>query len=328
MRKGLLISAALIGLLLPGVCFALASILGQLRVAESWRQAGGLFNDGVLDSNYFASAVSANATATVSGGQAILTTTTDSGSSAEILSQRFARYVGANSNYYRATVRVGDMGAVNNLRRWGALNKTTPVDGYFFQLNDTTFQIGHTNSGTVTTVNNGAFNGAKPSYDFDTNFHVYEINYTARKVLFSIDGVLVHTLTATTTPLVSTMHLKPYAANINTGVGSAVTLFLLNMTINRLGTATTQPRTHIQNGSTAGVLLKVGPGQLHKICPGSVANNSTAVIYDATIATGTAYTLTFAAAYSPTCVEVDTGFDQGLYLVQNGVGSSILYGYE
>lgn len=117
------------------------TMLNQLKVAESHRLAGGIFNDGALDTNYFSATVSANGTVAVTNGEAILSTTTDANSSTQLTSVAVARYIGANSNYFRAILRLPDAGAVNNVRKWGATTGAAPTDGYYFQLSGTAFSI-------------------------------------------------------------------------------------------------------------------------------------------------------------------------------------------
>ena len=310
--------------------FADVTLFSQLRTAETHRRAGGVFNDSALDPNYTTSLV-ANGTVTVLNGQANIAVTTDSGSSAFLTTVGVCRYIGSNSCLYRAPIRVGDLGASANLRAWGAVNDSTKTDGYWFQLNGTTFQIVTSNNGTSTVVSNGSFNGVSDSYTLDTSFHDYEIRYSGRRVKFVVDGVLIHTVTAGTTALSAIRHLKPFIQNTNTGVGSVVTISALSMAINLLGTPKTQPLNRHIAGATTGTLIKSGPGTLRALTINSSSNASTVALYDALNATDSTKAIAIVAmnvSAPPTYLPYEWDFNTGLYVVVVGASTDISINYE
>jgi len=314
------------------------TMLNQLKVAQNYRLSGGVFNGVTLDSNFYTSVLASNGTVTVSNTEAILTTTADSGSSSGIYANSLARYMGANMNYYRAVLKVGDIGIDNNTRRWGVCNILPIVDGYFFQLSGTTFSIVKRKAGNNTVVNSGSFNGKGSStggtYTIDTNYHTFEIYYTNKRVMFVIDGTPIHTSMATTTSLCGTQHLRPFFDNTNTGVGSVVTSSCMVMTISRYGTPNSQAKTYFQQGTTAGVLLKNGPGSLHLANISAVVNNSVITLYDGASTSGVVLwsSGTMGAQTQPFGLSFDgaggTLFNTGLFLTITGANSNVFVKYE
>ena len=261
-----------------------STILGQLRVTNEVRLAGGIFNGGVLDPNFFSNTNSNGGTSIVTNNELALTLTTASNSSANVQSNSVARFIGNESNYFRGTFRITDSGAVNNIRQWGPfLGTVTPTDGYFYQLSGTTFSVGYSIGGALTVVNNGSFNGTSNTYVLDANYHTYEVYYTEGVVLFTIDEVVIHKFEGGTTAFSNTIHLKPNIININTGVGSAVTIRSLLLTISRLGELKTQQKTaYLTTGTTT---LKTIIGSLHVLIFSGIASGATVTLYDNTSGT-------------------------------------------
>ena len=317
--------------------------LNQVKTADSYKLVGTVFNTvangDAPDVNFWVTTDAAGGTATVTDRECKLLTTTTSGSSTQVATNKTARYVAACQNYFRSITRVGDTGAVNNVRRWGVMDlSTAPANGYFFQLSATTFQVGSRKNGTDTMISSGSFNGdgtkSGQSYTITTNYTTFEIYYTNRKTLFVIDGVPIHAIFATTTALTATPHFKGYLSNINTGVGSAVYITTLVTSINKFGVAISQPRSFLQQGTTAGVFLKIGPGAIHSLNISGVANNSVITIYDNTAASGTVLYTTGAMGANtvPFAVPLDGDggvlFEIGLTMVISGANSNCLIKYE
>jgi hypothetical protein len=308
-----------------------ATMLNQLKVAESNRLAGGVFNvvtnGDAPDTNFWTVANTAGGTTVVTNSEGILTLTTSSGSATQLQSKGLARYMGANSNYYRSVLRLS-VGAVNNVRRWGASTGNSPTDGMMFELSDTTFSIVTRKAGTDTKVSSGSFNGdgtkTSQSYSLDTNYHTFEIYYTNKKVMFVIDGTPIHTVTATTTPYIGTHHLRPTASNINTGVGSACTMGILVATISRLGVIASQSK--VLNLTTGNTLLKIGPGFLHQVDINSL-DSKIITVYDGTTAGGTLIGTvdTTKASIGPMLTSIP--FEVGLYITLSGA-TNITVVYE
>ena len=314
------------------------TMMNQLKVAQSYRLSGGVFNLSSLDTNYFTPITSNGGTAVVLGGEVILSLTTTANSYAGIRTNSTARYMGSNMNYYRSVHRLGDIGAVNNVRRCGLCDTLPIINGFFFQLSNTTFQVVSRKDSTDTVISSGSFNGngelVNQSYSLDTNFHTFEIYYTNRRVMFVVDGTPVHTIIATTTTLTASKHFKAFMDSINTGVGTAVTCSCATLTINRYGAQVSQPKTYYQAGITTGILLKSGIGSLHSLIISGVVNNSVVTIRDGlTVAapiiwssgTMTNQTIPFDISFNGSG---PTQFETGLFLTVTAANSNVFVKYE
>jgi hypothetical protein len=260
--------------------------MDQLKVASNYRLAGGVFNDSVLDTNFYTATTATGGTASVSDGVLTCAVTATSGSTACVSTNRPGRYIGSNSNYYRGNVRITVTNGANNVVIWGAVNgTTTPTNGNYFKLSDGVLSLCHkTTAGTEVAIASGSFNGSVSSYTLDTNCHTFEIYYTVRRVRFVIDGVLLHTFTSTDTPLFGEMHLRAALMNVNTGAGVIVNAHCMTMTISRLGEAHSTPKYQSISGA-ATTLLKTGPGSLHTVIVGVPKGSLT--LYDSTTGAGT-----------------------------------------
>jgi hypothetical protein len=118
-----------------------------------------------------------------------------------------------------------------------------------------------------------------------TNVNTYEIYYNNKRVYFVINGILMHTVTATTATWSDTKTFPIRMENTNTGVGTVETLEAWTATIVRLGKLETKPQYKHISGASATYVLKYSSGHLHKV----IFNNTTGAsltVYDATAATG------------------------------------------
>lgn len=257
--------------------------MDQLKVSSSYRLAGGVFNDSILDTNFYAATTAASGTATVTDGVLTCAVTTASGSTSCVSTNRPGRYIGSNANYYRGNVRIDVTNGTNNTVIWGAVNGTSaPTNGSYFKLTGGVLSVCHkTTAGSEVAIASGSFNGHVTSHTLDSNCHTYEIYYTVRRVMFVIDGILLHTFTATTSSLYGEMHLRAALMNVNTGIGSAVSACCMTMTIASLGEAHSAAKYSHVNGA-ATTLLKTGPGALHHITIGTP--KGTCTVYDNTSA--------------------------------------------
>lgn len=310
-----------------------STMIDELMVSEKSRVAGGVFNGTTPDTNFYTTVLNANATATISNSILDLATTTDSSSSALVYTNSIARYIGGNMNHMRGVFRVGDLGKTNNTRRIGCTATSTLADSFYFQLSGTTFSIVANTTGLdQIKIDNGSFNGDQTTYPITDTFHTWEILYTNRRIQFYVDKVLIHTLTATTSPICGTRHLRPFIQNFNTGVGEVAHLYTQVLSILSWGITKTQPKYYFQQNTTAGVLLKVGIGSLHEIVISGVVNNSVVTLYDGTSTSGSIIFATGAMSNQtvPFSVPFNSGlqFVNGLYLTVTAANSNCLVIYE
>jgi hypothetical protein len=258
--------------------------MDEIRSVTPFRVAGSSFNGAALDTNYWTLANSiAGGTATVASTQCVLASGATANNVASVQSVRNGRYIGGSSNRFRCIMRLPDTGTANNIRRWGAFNST---DGAFFQLNGTTFSIvtRKTSAANDVVVNSGSFNGTVASVTLDTNVKTYEIYWTNSKIYFIVSGVLIHTVQALTATWTDTVSLpcRFESGNYN-GSTTTIAINVRTMTIHRLGSALTLPKSYYHAlGTTAatGTNLKVGAGSIHAIMVSGVAATSVVTLAD------------------------------------------------
>ena len=310
---------------------------GEIRVSEVCRLTGAPFelagNAGVPDPNYWTVVVAANGTAAQANGQVIIDTAITSPNGSSILtSVRRAPYGAGSANRYRSVLMLNNNGAANNLRKWGAVYGSgfpatpTVTDGAWFQLNGTQFSVNtQLANGVVASVT--SFNGRLGSAylpDF-TIPREYEIYWSNNSVVFTVDGQILHAVTADGEPIMGTKSLFIYHASINSsGLQTSNTIKLRAASIARLGKETSFPQRGLV--TTAGTYnFKYGPGMLHKIIFGTVAAGTLLTIYDDT--SGTANTILTIGAFSgnndgASSVICNIPFSNGLKVVSTGTWSA------
>jgi len=262
--------------------------MNALKVAQATRLVGSSFSN-TFDPNFWGlTTATGTATATVTNRVMTLATNptgTGSGNSVIVNSVRTARYSGGQGNYYRGVIRCPAVTGVNT-RRWGPFNAS---DGYFFEHDGTTLKLNNRDGGVDgTPVASGSFNGTLGgTYILDTNPHTYEIHWTNKSAWFFIDGVLLHKLSATTTPLTGTNNFQIGMECTNGANTNNNTLEVWTATILRSGVLLNQPQSS-RISTLATTVLKYGPGNLHGIIFGNTPTASgTITIYDNTAASGT-----------------------------------------
>lgn len=306
----------------------------ELRVVSPFRLVGANFEGNTLDPNYWLSTIANSAAIAQSNAQVLLSSGTNNAGSAILNSNRRSRYVSGSSCGYRAVIQLGDTGIANNERKWGiAYGATMPTitDGAYFKLSGTTFSVELLKGGSPTTISSGSFNGASASYSLSTDVATYEIYWTNSKVYFVINGVLIHTFSATLTAWSATMNHHIYTSNINSGNTTNVTLSLRVASIRRFGLEQTQPMIKFQSGTTAGLVLKYGPGNLHGISISGVAQNSVVTLYNNIAASGEILwsSGTMGANAVPFGIDMHNApFGIGLTLVISGASSNATVIYE
>lgn len=255
---------------------AVVSPMGALHTTEATRLIGATFNN-ILDPNFWTGTYISGANASVAGCQLTLSTVSGNGSGF-ISSIRTARYVSANSNYFRGVVRTPTV-VGSNIRRWGAF---TTDDGFFYEYDGVNLGCVCRKGRADTKVSNGAFNGTNGAfYNLDANIHTYEIHWTNSSTWFFIDSVLIHKFRGSTAPLSNSTNLKLGFENNNlNGNSNNNTLEVRVASVNRLGKEETLPQWN--NIKAAGTyVLKYGPGSLHNVMINSAgAAGNTLIIAD------------------------------------------------
>lgn len=303
----------------------------EMRVITPYRIVGATFTGTVLDPNFWTASLGTGGSATVGGAQLIVSTGDAIANNSVIVSSvKTARYVGGSALRFRSVFRIPDAGVENNTRRIGAF---TTTDGAFLELSGTTFKIVTRKDSVDTAVANGSFNGQLGlGIIIDTNVHTWEIYWQNSKVVFTVDDSVIHTVSATTNTWSSRLDLPIRIENTNSGgLQTNVSLNVRTATIHRLGAATTQPTSKYQAGTTAGVVLKYGPGNLHGIAVSGVSNNSVVTLYDNTAASGTILWSSGKMGANAVPFDIDfkgAAFSIGLTLVISGANSNAMVIYE
>jgi hypothetical protein len=268
--------------------------MGELRAVIPSRLVGTNFEGTTVDSNFWtATSSGTGASAAQTGGQAVLTPGTANAGYSRFYTVRRARYTGGSVLRFRSVIRLSEAGVADNTRKWGALygaSLPTVTDGAYFQFSGTTFQVVTLKGSSATAVSSGSFNGTLgTSYSPGSSVATYEIYWTNSKVYFVIGDEILHTVSATSTTWSETMSFYAFMDSVNSAAISVGTglIYCRAMTIYRLGQLLTQPQAKYQSGTTAGLVLKYSPGNLHSVILSGISNNAVVTLYDNTAASGT-----------------------------------------
>ncbi len=290
---------------------------GEMHGITPVRIAGGIFDDGVLDTSFYTATNTNGGTTTVANSVATLATNTTANGATKITTAQRARFVGGTTNRFHGHLYFGDSGTANNVRRWGMLNNAG-TDGIYFKLSGTTLSVctlkGSTETSTTIT----------PTLTL-TNLNKYEIDYTAGIIYFVINDLVVLT-TVPTLPATNTEQFYAFADNTNSGSSTTnVTMNLVHLTAYRLGRLSTQPISSLVTVA-ATTVLKYGPGLLQRVTIGTPASSgSTITLYDNTSGTGTTITaINGPSQANPVTLEYGLAFSNGLTAVSTGTWNATI----
>jgi len=299
--------------------------MGELHTIEPTRLIGSQFVPGVWDSNFWNASISGvGASTDTTYGILVMQTGTAADSSVVVKSSRTARYVSGTSNKFRSIQQFPDAVAANNTMRWGVFTSSC---GAFFQR-DTVFKVCTRCIGGDVCVSSGSFNGV-PGTQINTSASVYEITYTNTKVRFYKDDTLIHTfsITTSTMPWAASLALPIRIDNINTGGGTADVRMLTRVaSVTRLGKAETLPQSRMIT-STAGTILKYGPGLLHDVCVNQDTANAQKInIYDGTAVAGASVIAIIETNNHQQCYHYNAPFNDGLFVTTgNTLNNTFVY---
>jgi len=295
--------------------------LGTLRTMQPARLVGTSFSGTTKDTNFWTEAVTGTGSVT-QAGEITLATGTTANSTVAYYSVRKARKVTGATNQFRTVAKLGTATQANNLRRLGCYDSQ---DGFFFQVNGTTFGVGSRKGGSDTIVTSGSFNGNYgSSVVMDTAIKRLIIEYDHLGTKFFVNGILLHTITGSTAALTNTLNLGVYMENINSGGNDTNNTFVVRFAcIQRLGLLQTDP-TYKYISTNTTTICKYGAGELTRIV--NVDNAGSVTIYDNTSATGTIIaTIDTAKALGDLTFGVP--FSNGLTIV-TATGAKIVVVYE
>ncbi len=281
---------------------------GELHTITPIRIAGAVFNGTVADPYFFTITNTSGGTTTQANGLATLSTNTTANGATQIYTAQVARFVGGTSNRFYGRIVLGDLGTLNNTRRWGLMSSGA-TDGIYFKLSGTSFSAVTRKGGVETSVTLTA-----PTL---TNLNLYEIEYNSGNIYFIINSVVVYILDATST-FSNTLQFFGFIDNTNAaGSTTNVTVQTANLSVYRLGEFETQPvQAHITTANTYN--LKYGPGILHKVTL-NTPTGTLITLYDSTTGSGTVLAaINTPAQANPVTLTYDFQFSNGLTVVTTG----------
>jgi len=310
--------------------------MGTLDVDQPYRLCGTAFVGTTIDTTFWTatnggtgSGVSA---ATV--GIVILTSGTAAAGYANFITVRAARFIFAHPHKFRCIIRLTTAVIANSTRRWGSYTAAggppvVPVDGFWFEQTGAgvlTLNC-RNNSGTITTVSSGSFNGDVSAYVLDTNAHAYEIIYFLGSAAYFVDTLLLHTFTPTTTMLSSTFTLPAQFISTSSAISSSAVMEVWAGMVLRLGRDTAAPIWRNQAGAVTAQVAKSGPGILRVLSYNSGGINGTVTLYDALTATNPIMTITTNGLIATTW-NLDLPFYTGLTYTTSAGGHNITLVFE
>lgn len=301
----------------------------SLSTSPMVRLVGSSFHTDTKDYTFWNESVSGSADVSQSNGCVTLKTGLSASSYATYQTTRVARYVAGSANLFRGIFRLRETGSLGdgNVRRAGAYSAT---DGFFFQCSGSSFSVGSRVGGVDTLVVNGLFNGVHGrSVDLDDTIHVCEIVFTNSSAWYFFENKLLHKSTGTRVPLARTLSLPVTIENTNAGGGTADRgLEVRTCSILRLGEQRTDPRYFHMNTLT-GSLLKVGPGQLHRVVINAKGNTTNEVVlYDGVSANVPMLGMIDATGGAAT-LDYQVPFQTGLYVVsRSGFSADVTVIYD
>jgi hypothetical protein len=309
---------------------------GEVVAVPLYKLVGDTFFDSVLDPSRWTASVGTGGSAVVAAGTMTLSTGTTANNSTSLTSVHVARFSGLAPNKLRAPLQLPDGGTANNVREWGigTLSAGAVYDGAFFRQDGTTLRLVTKKSGVETVVaSSGAFNGQYgTTFAVGTNSHFFEIIYQPRQVVWLADNKIIHTLSANSTTWTGNLHLNIWLANYNTnGLTTNVALQVRLATIARFGIPDTQVDGYFQQGLTAGVILKYGPGTLRSIELTGITNNAVVTLYDGTSTAGGLIMTTGAMGAQTAPISLpasDEAFNNGLFLTITGAAANAWVHFE
>lgn len=316
----------------------LASPSGHLDVNQPYRLVGTTFGAvGAVDSNFWIASNSGLGGGELSqialAGVLTLRCGTAGAGFAQAYTFRSGRFLNMFAHRVRTRVRVPVVVVAGTTRIWGAFTYgilPAVSDGFVWELSAAgalTLRC-YVGGVAVASVASGSFNGYRSQYTIDTNVHTYDLVISQGKVIFVVDGEVLHTFTPTTEPLSGTLNLPVAACCYGTGTSADLDLWAGTMV--RLGRDATAPIMRYYT-ATAGTLAKRGPGRLQRTIVDTGNNAATITLHDtvAAPAPGNIISLVnLSANAAPVSLEYSGDFYSGLYLIVVGASAGVTVVYE
>lgn len=305
---------------------------GEVVAIPLYKLVGDSFSGATLDSGLWTTTLGTGGSATISGGELTLSTGTTANNAVELTSVHIARFSGLAPNKLRIVIQLPVAGVVNSIIHWGMLFADNS-NGASFRMNGTTFELTTLKNGVESVIASGSFNGQYGStFTPGTTSHFYEIIWQPRQVVWLADNKVIHTLNANATPWTETLHLPIHIGIVNSGGSTTnVSVKCRLATAARFGIPQTQPDGFWQAGTTAGVQLKQGPGNLWGVALTGVANGADVTLYDGTSTAGSVIFSTGAMGPQTAPLSIPLygeAFNTGLFLTVTGAAANAKISFD
>jgi len=200
--------------------------LDGLQVNQKYTIWADSLADGI-DARWTQSTANGGTITSTSGEGRFLTSTATNGS-AQVVGPTIAYRPGAYA-WMNSAVRFGDTGTAGDIRRIGmfTVSGTTPQEGAYFELSGTTLNAVYVKGGSATATAAGSWSVA--TFAMDTNYHSYQIRYTANTIQFIIDNALRHVVTGTSAALTTSLTLPITITNVKTSGATDIGLYVRNI---------------------------------------------------------------------------------------------------
>jgi len=277
------------------------------------RLVGTNFDGTVKDTNFWTE-TSTNGGSVTQDGKILLSTNTTANGTAKYQSVRRARFVVGSPLVFQSLTAFISSADADNIRRMGAYDSS---DGFYFQLDGSTFSVGSRNYGIDTLISDGSFNGNKgttftPEYG-ETHYKL-SIEWTPNGTFYFIDNELLHQSIGGHLSNFLTLPISMENINDNNNATNN-TLGCLGSVISREGLLQTNP-TFRYIGTDGTFVLKRGAGTLQRVIVQD--DSGTMLIYDNTVGSGTQIGNIQAAKSSLSSLEFGVPFSNGLTVVTAG----------
>lgn len=250
----------------------MSSTVTSLRdsvVAQRYTVLADSIADGLA--TFWTSTVANGGTSTSTGGEGLIQTSANASGSAQLVSPAVSYFPG-QVTWFNSAIRLGDTGSAGNVRRWGVftVSGTTPQEGFYYELNGTTLNAVVVKGGSATATASTSWSRVIPApFTLDTNYHSFEIRWTANSVLFFVDNVVRHIVSGTNTPITTTLNFPIAFQSINSSGATNRVLAVRNCGIGRFGHPETPATTggfvsfHLSSAATTNAtVIKSSPGQV------------------------------------------------------------------
>jgi len=302
------------------------SPVNGLQTFTTVRLVGTNFDGIVKDTNFWTEAVTNGGTVT-QNGEIVLNTEADSAGNgtAKYTSVRKARFVVGSALKFQGLFSFVTAGTVDNVRRCGAYDAN---NGFFFQLDGTTFSVVSRKATVDTPIASGSFNGNlgttfTPSTGAGEVYYKLDIEWTPGGAFYYVNGVLLHKSVGG--HLTNTLTLPITFENINDNDSDVEIVFdCLGVVIVREGQLATSAIYKYITG-VATPVLKYGAGNLHSVTIND--NSGSFIIYDGVSAGGTIIAAVDCSKGFGT-LTYNAPFSDGLYIATTGAGVKITVIYE